>query len=212
VIKAIETRYKGYRFRSRLEARWAVFFDALGIKWEYEVEGYDLGKAGWYLPDFKLEGPWPVFFEVKAGEPSDQEREKCRQLALAHDGECIIGYEGLFSSQARFDVFAGHSDAIDGILTLNGYIGMDEFVVVWDDNSDGDLDSVQRHGSVHFKGHRGVRTIHDYREPGFGSTPRASWPFFYRWNSQGDVVAVMRELNAAFIAARAARFEHGETP
>jgi hypothetical protein len=28
-IKAIETSYKGYRFRSRLEARWAVFFDAL---------------------------------------------------------------------------------------------------------------------------------------------------------------------------------------
>lgn len=27
-IKAIDTYYKGYRFRSRLEARWAVFFDA----------------------------------------------------------------------------------------------------------------------------------------------------------------------------------------
>ncbi|MCB6994492.1 hypothetical protein LI177_13475 [bacterium 210820-DFI.6.37] len=27
-LKAIQTEYKGYRFRSRLEARWAVFFDA----------------------------------------------------------------------------------------------------------------------------------------------------------------------------------------
>lgn len=54
MIKAIETQYKGYRFRSRLEARWAVFFDALGIRWEYEKEGYDLGDAGWYLPDFWL--------------------------------------------------------------------------------------------------------------------------------------------------------------
>lgn len=44
-IKAIETSYKGYRFRSRLEARWAVFFDALGIEWEYEKEGYDLADA-----------------------------------------------------------------------------------------------------------------------------------------------------------------------
>jgi hypothetical protein len=44
VIKAIETRYKGYRFRSRLEARWAVFFDALGVEWEYEKEGFDLGE------------------------------------------------------------------------------------------------------------------------------------------------------------------------
>lgn len=51
-IKAIETQYKGHRFRSRLEARWAVFFDTLGVKWEYEPEGYDLGKVGWYLPDF----------------------------------------------------------------------------------------------------------------------------------------------------------------
>lgn len=41
-IKPIETLYKGYRFRSRLEARWAVFFDALGLKWEYEKEGFDL--------------------------------------------------------------------------------------------------------------------------------------------------------------------------
>ncbi len=27
-IKAIQTKYRGYHFRSRLEARWAVFFDA----------------------------------------------------------------------------------------------------------------------------------------------------------------------------------------
>ena len=53
-IKAIETEYKGYRFRSRLEARWAVFFDALGVQWFYEHEGFDLGKSGWYLPDFWL--------------------------------------------------------------------------------------------------------------------------------------------------------------
>lgn len=51
--KAIETEYKGYRFRSRLEARWAVFFDALGIQWEYEKEGYDLDGVR-YLPDFWL--------------------------------------------------------------------------------------------------------------------------------------------------------------
>jgi hypothetical protein len=30
--KAIETHYKGYRFRSRLEARWAVFFDTRARK------------------------------------------------------------------------------------------------------------------------------------------------------------------------------------
>lgn len=54
-IKAIETRYRGYRFRSRLEARWAVFFDQLGLKWDYEQQGFDLGQPlGAYLPDFWL--------------------------------------------------------------------------------------------------------------------------------------------------------------
>lgn len=53
-IKPIETRYKGHRFRSRLEARWAVFFDSLGIKWEYEPEGFELPDGTLYLPDFYL--------------------------------------------------------------------------------------------------------------------------------------------------------------
>lgn len=55
MIKVIETKYKGYNFRSRLEARWAVFLDALGIKWEYEKEGYVVGNNDRpYLPDFYL--------------------------------------------------------------------------------------------------------------------------------------------------------------
>ena len=53
-IQAIETIYKGYRFRSRLEARWAVFFDAMGVKWEYEPQGYVLDDGTAYLPDFYL--------------------------------------------------------------------------------------------------------------------------------------------------------------
>jgi len=43
-IKAIETRYSGCRFHSRLEARWAVFFDSLGLVWDYEPEGYYCGE------------------------------------------------------------------------------------------------------------------------------------------------------------------------
>ena len=41
-MKPIETIYNGYRFRSRLEARWAVFFDACRIKYQYEPEGFEL--------------------------------------------------------------------------------------------------------------------------------------------------------------------------
>lgn len=63
-IKPIETYYNGYRFRSRLEARWAVFFDALGIEYEYEVEGYKNNDGIWYLPDFYLP-EFRCLFEVK---------------------------------------------------------------------------------------------------------------------------------------------------
>jgi hypothetical protein len=54
MIQAIQTAYKGYHFRSRLEARWAVFFDALGLQWEYEPEGFALPDGSRYLPDFLL--------------------------------------------------------------------------------------------------------------------------------------------------------------
>lgn len=40
IAQAIDTRYRGYLFRSRLEARWAVYFDAIGLRWEYEREGF----------------------------------------------------------------------------------------------------------------------------------------------------------------------------
>jgi hypothetical protein len=53
-LRPIETVYKGYKFRSRLEARWAVLFDALGVKWQYEVEGFQLSDGECYLPDFKV--------------------------------------------------------------------------------------------------------------------------------------------------------------
>ena len=89
--KAIETIYPypdGYRFRSRLEARWAVFFDMLGIEYEYEKEGYDLGAAGWYLPDFWLPQV-RMWAEIKPSEFTIEEREKCRQLARQSDHDCF---------------------------------------------------------------------------------------------------------------------------
>lgn len=52
-VQPIETRYAGCRFRSRLEARWAVFFDHLNIPWEYEPQGFMI-EGTLYLPDFYL--------------------------------------------------------------------------------------------------------------------------------------------------------------
>ncbi|MFF1341088.1 hypothetical protein ACFVYT_24745 [Streptomyces sp. NPDC058290] len=54
-ITAIETYYAGHLFRSRLEARWATVFNDLGIRWEYEPQGFRVGEQQRpYLPDFLL--------------------------------------------------------------------------------------------------------------------------------------------------------------
>lgn len=52
-IPAIPTLYSGVLFRSRTEARWAVFFDHLGVKWEYEPQGFVAAGIP-YLPDFAV--------------------------------------------------------------------------------------------------------------------------------------------------------------
>jgi len=118
-MKAIETHYKGYRFRSRLEARWAVFFDALGIEWEYEKEGYDLGGAGLYLPDFFCRfhaewrefSEWPDpgrFFEIKPIPPTQEEINKLSALEsyTKHHARFLIGVPGnhrvFFSNGGEF--------------------------------------------------------------------------------------------------------------
>ena len=60
MIKAIPTEYNDVQFRSRLEAKWAAFFDLLEWEWEYEPCDFD----GW-IPDFLLKLDSPIFVEVK---------------------------------------------------------------------------------------------------------------------------------------------------
>lgn len=59
-MKAIPTAYRGATFRSRLEARWAAFFDLIGWRWTYEP--YDLEK---WAPDFLIHGTRQLLIEVK---------------------------------------------------------------------------------------------------------------------------------------------------
>lgn len=66
-IKPIETLYRGHYFRSKAEARFAVFLDCLGVKWDYEPQGFDLGNGLKYLPDFKI-------YNVEIW---DENRDKC---------------------------------------------------------------------------------------------------------------------------------------
>ena len=87
-IKAIETVYNGYRFRSRLEARWAVFFDAAGVEYEYEPECFVLPSGKRYLPDFLIHncterGPKDLWVEVK-GSMSKDDAEKIEEFGKTH--------------------------------------------------------------------------------------------------------------------------------
>lgn len=90
-IKPIETQYNGLRFRSRLEARWAVFFDALGVEYEYEPEGFELPSGARYLPDFRVkcygkrgrwnsETPFDLWIEVK-GKMTQEDADKIIEFA-----------------------------------------------------------------------------------------------------------------------------------
>jgi len=80
MIKAIQTRHDGYFFRSRIEARWAVWFNTLHIPYRYEPEGFDLGDGVYYLPDFYLP-TLELWVEVKGVFPDHCEYIKAAMLA-----------------------------------------------------------------------------------------------------------------------------------
>jgi len=100
--RVIPTRWNGVLYRSRTEARWAVFFDKLGAQAQYEAEGYPLA-TGWYLPDFWLPD-WHIFVEVKGDTPEPHEQDKC--AALAHHTRrpvlLVVGDPGLRRGEAYF--------------------------------------------------------------------------------------------------------------
>lgn len=183
-IKAIETRYKGYRFRSRLEARWAVFFDAMGIKWEYEKEGYDLGEAGWYLPDFWLYGV-NYFVEIKPLEPEKGWLVKPTALAWEHGKPTMVIVGNPWIGDHHIEIFSDDPDhGMPFARTVAVYLGKcrrcDGISFVGDPDLHPECD-------VHVFGPLGHHTCDD-----------------------SDKVPHIPD--AAFHAARAARFEHGETP
>jgi len=186
MLKAIETVYSGYKFRSRTEARWAVWFDALGVEYRYEEEGFNLDGV-YYLPDFHLPG-YPAFVEIKGTPPTQAEWEKAKRLAQF--GQVWI-LEG--SPWMEFDQ--------NGQPVKSSYVAH----VYWPDLDDWDkciLTQCRRCGcitpesrSVHMPGY------HHDDLCGYGTccSPRAG-------------IVRSPELVQAYTVARQARFEFGEMP
>lgn len=184
-LKAIPTYYNGYHFRSRLEARWAVFFDSLGIKYEYEPEGFDLGDGLYYLPDFYLPQS-KQFFEVK-GILEELDAEKIRRFIKG--GNCLtIGKaNGAFLA---CDLWKDGFSLVDG--GASWLCKCKKCGKYWFMGCDGSY-KCQCCGEYAGDGHFDL--VMDYYEsPG-----------------QNGVVFEVGNLSA-WDVAKQARFEHGETP
>jgi len=117
-IKAIQTHYKGYKFRARLEARWAIWLDNINEKWEYEAEGFQIGKMR-YLPDFFLPDR-NIFVEVKGPSYSDVDRQKVLALEEASKKYVIVVGDKVFQianqNAAGLATLAGSKVKITGEL------------------------------------------------------------------------------------------------
>lgn len=209
-IKAIETVYKGYRFRSRLEARWAVFFDALGLKYKYEPEGF-MNEFGAYLPDFELLDmngrTINLYAEVK-GDPFALVDNFDEFVAL-HDFDGVLpnfanslgSYRGLLllgdiplckKDHIIFFPLIQHCEGLwRSWVMFSGidYPILSGFAHGTEENIDGNSD--------------GVRVIH--QERCCSEIIRMN-----HWHRSMPLVKHFPIVNAAFISARSARFEHGE--
>jgi hypothetical protein len=198
-MRPIETRYKGYRFRSRLEARWAVFFDALGLTYEYEPEGFVLSNGVWYLPDFRVTSPrgQVTWYEVKpitvASDPKFEQLkldlpENVAAFLLRGDPADLfpVAPKGLYSTSFMLCHLCGaiQCDNVHGVDSL-----MRWHCAACDQNTPCGRDHVGP-------------TL-------FGHTVLKSAGMFYE--SAEAWCAVEHEIAQAVYAARGARFEHNES-
>ena len=93
-IKAKETRYGGINFRSRLEAKWAAFFDLIGWNWTYEPVDF----CGW-TPDFVIKGSSDtVYVEVKPIFDIDKKVTDKIDASDCADEVLLLGAQGPFCS------------------------------------------------------------------------------------------------------------------
>jgi len=92
-IAAKVTNYNGTVFRSRLEARWAVYLDELGVCYEYEPEFFQLDSRN-YLPDFWVkddDSEEYLWLEIKPTYPTEIEIETMNELCnISHCPGMII--------------------------------------------------------------------------------------------------------------------------
>ena len=220
-IKPIETEYNGYRFRSRLEARWAVFFDAAGIKYEYESEGFVCDDGTKYLPDFYLP-KYNTYVEVKGERDGAWEEIKKAQKMITWGGNIrrilILGnipnndaYDGgmwhfpCFYWDGHIDcVYVGwwyFCDYFENGEPVHGHMSHADYLPPWAIRENGEY-WVPRNEKLSFQ------CVSDaiLKKQRFGER---------KWQNDLDYEfnhSVNSKTFDAFNKAQQARFEHGENP
>lgn len=196
-IRSIDTEYKGYLFRSRLEARWAVFFDACGVDWEYEPEGFDLGNGVCYLPDFLLHDVrgrvnGDLYVEVK-GQMSEGDAVKIKKFVEASVYKDEAGRKHI----GKPLLVVGRIPPEDNIRDIDSYI--EDCAYPYKEPVGGiycfnfetiDFDYFAAHPGISKEGH------------------------FELFGDDGSYLALRDDARTlrAYRKAKQARFEHGQTP
>lgn len=197
-MQAIETHYNGYRFRSRLEAKWAVFFDEMMIKYEYESEGFVMFSGRNYLPDFYLPD-FGIFVEIKPGikDKIKEWKQNCEEfldtgksIMLCIGDPMSATYHSLYGWCEEEGTPFCDNIKCHALFLSNGtdaYIAIDEYERKFrTDNLMNTSDKILQSESAMDKA----------RDQ----------------NSEASFGIINSMLASASIAARQARFEHGETP
>jgi hypothetical protein len=204
--RAIETVYAGCRFRSRLEARWAVFFDALEIKWQYEPEGFEddgFSPPVRYLPDFFLPTS-ETWVEVKGSDAAL--RDDSERLESFLDFDCPMPF---FTNSADDNDFWGR--VCHGLLILGDipYVSKQTWGPVFHpiiQHHEGLLWHYAIFDNPHplvFSGNLNVTLMTYCGVP--------SWA--KEWSTEPTLTNTgfaNQKVVDAYTAARSARFEHGE--
>ena len=211
MIKAIETQYKGYRFRSRIEARWAVFFDSLGYKWEYEPEGYEFDDGTRYLPDFLVNEMF--WFEVKGRPPEEKDLKKLSNLAHKTGKWAFISWGDMSMTNVTKDYIDGGriisfspSKEFDSLVIFsidNQSYRQRDFLCGFYEDVDGEifLDHLYENDLPITKSSTG-RMVRKITVDGIGITS---------FNFGNGRVYKSKKIMNAFNSARSSRFEFGES-
>ena len=216
-MKAIETRYKGYRFRSRLEARWAVFFDEMGLDWRYEPEGFDLGHGLKYLPDFLVSGKYYV--EVKGGlkngiEPEVSDKRKIMHFADQLPSEMELLVVGDIPESGKehliFRIYKQPYKKCSGHILVGNFCFWNGIIGLIDDAPRELWRFIPEDVGVleHRIGISGWETI----ESLFDQNNQNHLNKFRVTNFHITVKRGLGNVIDSYDKARSARFEHGETP